>query len=36
MGKVAPKVAKPEPAPEPVMETVPVVVEPEKPKGKRR
>ena len=36
MGKVAPKVAKPEPAPEAVMETVPVVVEAEKPKGKRR
>jgi cytoskeletal protein CcmA (bactofilin family) len=33
---VAPKTAGPEPALEPVAETVPVVVEPEKPKGKRR
>jgi cytoskeletal protein CcmA (bactofilin family) len=33
----APKVAETEPVPEPVVaETVPVVIEPEKPKGKRR
>ena len=39
MGKVAAKASEPEPMvqPEPVIaETVPVVVEPEKPKGKRR